>query len=159
MFLDSAFFFPIFIAPAIEVVRARTELEMCIRDRVYAELLPWDAPEDAVLARNPEGFILSGGLHSSRVEDLPALPGYVLESGFPILAIGDGSHVLVRALGGEVKVADERKYELAELKIISPSRLLYEGDHPQVWMPSGAVSYTHLDVYKRQGGSPGKKVR
>ena len=104
--------------------------------QVYAELLPWDAPEDAVLARNPEGFILSGGLHSSRVEDLPALPGYVLESGFPILAIGDGSHVLVRALGGEVKVADERKYELAELKIISPSRLLYEGDHPQVWMCS-----------------------
>jgi GMP synthase (glutamine-hydrolysing) len=105
--------------------------------QVYAELLPWDTPEDQVMSLAPKGFILSGGPRSVYSLGAPSLPGYVIRSGLPILGICYGMQALVDALGGEVAPADEREYGLANLSIIQPSQLLQEKDDPRVWMSHG----------------------
>src|SRR5512138_3657193 len=70
--------------------------------QVYCELFPWDAPAETVLALQPRGFILSGGPASVYAPDAPFIPGYVLESGLPVLGICYGMQALTQALGGQV---------------------------------------------------------
>ena len=45
---------------------------------VYCELVSWRAPADEVLARQPKGFILSGGPNSGYDPGAPTLPDYCL---------------------------------------------------------------------------------
>jgi len=64
-----------------------------IRDaKVYAALFPWDAPQEKVMVEKPKGFVLSGGPSSVYDPGAPRIPGYVLESGLPILGICYGMH-------------------------------------------------------------------
>ena len=105
--------------------------------QVYAELLPWDAPEAEVLAHDPKGFILSGGPRSIYEPDTPFLPAYVIATGLPILGICYGMQALVDALGGKVAPAGEREYGQAEMMVTHPSVLLREEDQPRVWMSHG----------------------
>ena len=105
--------------------------------QVYAELLPWDAPQGQVLRLNPKGFILSGGPASVYAPGAPNLPAYVIDSGKPILGICYGLQVLVHALGGKVSPSGEREYGMAELTIIQPSLLLREDEDSRVWMSHG----------------------
>ncbi|HOE69457.1 MAG TPA: glutamine-hydrolyzing GMP synthase [Brevefilum sp.] len=102
--------------------------------QVYAELLPWDTPESAVMAHNPEGFILSGCLRSALEPGAPVLPGYVIQSRRPILGIGSGMSALVLALGGRMTSTAAQKYDLHRVNIPCSSRILQVGDDPRVWM-------------------------
>ncbi len=105
--------------------------------QVYSELLPWDAPQKAVMAHDPKGFILSGGPHSVYAPGAPHLPKYVLDSGLPILGICYGMQALTQALGGKVDPAGKREYGPASLSVIHSSALLTEEDDLQVWMSHG----------------------
>lgn len=105
--------------------------------QVYAELMPWDASEELVMAQNPKGFILSGGPNSVYAEDAPHLPDFVLTSGLPILGICYGMQVLTHALGGRVAPAGKREYGPSALTVIESSMILAEQDHSQVWMSHG----------------------
>lgn len=105
--------------------------------KVYTELLPWNMPEETVMAHRPKGFILSGGPHSVYALGAPHLPKYVLDSGLPILGICYGMQVLTKALGGKVAPAGKREYGPASLAVIEPSLLLSETDESQVWMSHG----------------------
>ena len=105
--------------------------------QVYSELLPWNTPEETVMARQPKGFILSGGPNSIFDTGAPILPVYVLESGLPILGICYGMQALTDALGGKVIHAGKREYGTADLQYLHPSPLLSKADHPQVWMSHG----------------------
>ena len=102
---------------------------------VYCELFPWDAPAQNVLALHPQGFILSGGPMSVYAEHAPSLPGYVLESGLPILGLCYGMQVLAHTLGGEVAPASEREYGMAEIQPLVSGSLL--DDISTVWMSHG----------------------
>lgn len=111
-----------------------------VRDaRVYCELVPWDAPAEEVLAREPAGYILSGGPASVYAEGAPRLPSYVLASGRPVLGICYGMQLLTHALGGVVAPSEEREYGQAELFIDAPdSPLFQEVPSPTtVWMSHG----------------------
>lgn len=109
--------------------------------RVYAEIFPWDADPAQVMANAPLGLILSGGPNSVYDPGAPSLPGYVLESGLPILGICYGMQLLAHALGGAVSGAAVREYGPARVNVIG-------GDAPEslfhalppaldVWMSHG----------------------
>jgi GMP synthase (glutamine-hydrolysing) len=102
---------------------------------VYCELFPWDAPADKVFALQPRGFILSGGPASVYAKDAPTLPGYVLESGLPVLGICYGMQLLTHTLGGKVDPSTEREYGPAEIQPLIPGTML--DVLSKVWMSHG----------------------
>ncbi len=121
---------------------------------VYCELLPWDAPQEAALALNPRGFILSGGPNSVYDADAPTLPAYVLERGVPLLGICYGMQLLAHRLGGRVAGSHKREYGPAILQVDVQNSSLFRDwkleigesaatsqpsiSHPQlVWMSHG----------------------
>ena len=110
---------------------------------VYCELVHWDAPADEVLALEPKGFILSGGPNSVYDPGAPTLPGYVLESGVPVLGICYGMQLLSHALGGRVAGSTEHEYGPARLVIDERDNPLFagwespDGRAAQVWMSHG----------------------
>jgi GMP synthase (glutamine-hydrolysing) len=103
---------------------------------VYCELFPWDAPAETVLALRPRGFILSGGPASVYAPGAPTLPGYVLESGLPILGICYGMQLLTHTLGGKVNPSPEREYGPATVETLRANPLLSALSFP-VWMSHG----------------------
>lgn len=111
---------------------------------VYCELLPWRTPAAEVLARQPRGFILSGGPNSVYDAGAPTLPDYVLESGRPVLGICYGMQLLVHNLGGRVAGSQKREYGPATLRVDAPDSPLFRhwddataADARQVWMSHG----------------------
>lgn len=123
---------------------------------VYCELFPWDAAPAQVLALNPKGFILSGGPASVYEPGAPILPGYVLESGLPVLGICYGMQALTQALGGRVAPSSRREYGLAQVETLQSNPLLSEGSQP-VWMSHGdriEVPPPDFTVLARSDNSP-----
>jgi GMP synthase (glutamine-hydrolysing) len=103
---------------------------------VYCQLHPWDAAAELVLGVNTRGFILSGGPASVYAPGAPQIPGYVLESGLPILGICYGMQALTYALGGNVSPSADREYGPAEIDTLEINPILDAGSY-QVWMSHG----------------------
>jgi GMP synthase (glutamine-hydrolysing) len=103
---------------------------------IYSELFPWDTPAERVLELRPKGFILSGGPASIYEPHAPQIPGYVLESGLPVLGICYGMQALTHALGGQVAPTGKREYGPAQVETLDPNPLLGEGSQ-RVWMSHG----------------------
>ncbi len=103
---------------------------------VYCELFPYHAPPEAVQAIHPRGYILSGGPSSVYEPGAPQVPGFVLESGLPILGICYGMQALTHALGGRVAPSARREYGPAEVERLIDDPLLPAGRQP-VWMSHG----------------------
>ncbi len=103
---------------------------------VYCELFPHDAPAEDVIARQPRGFVLSGGPASVYEPGAPQVPGYVLSSKRPIMGICYGMQALAHALGGRVSPAVDREYGRAKVQIADGDDLL-PADLDQVWMSHG----------------------
>ena len=85
--------------------------------RVYAEVLPWDAPADRVRALAPRAIILSGGPSSVYEDGAPTLPAYILDLGVPILGICYGMQLLAHHLGGDVRPVERREFGHATVHI------------------------------------------
>jgi len=102
---------------------------------IYCELFPWDTPAEKVLALHPRGFILSGGPASVYAESAPGMPGYILETGLPILGICYGMQILVHSLGGKVSPAEQREYGPAEIQPLMRGTML--DVISRVWMSHG----------------------
>ncbi len=105
---------------------------------VYAEILPWNAPEAQVAARQPRGIILSGGPNSVYDAGAPGLPDYIVRMRVPILGICYGMHLLAHTLGGQVIPGDQREYGPAEVDILE-ANVLFAGlaARQAVWMSHG----------------------
>jgi len=105
---------------------------------VYCELLPHDTSWSDVAPLRPRGVILSGGPASVYEPGAPQLPGWVLESGLPVLGICYGMQLLAHALGGAVEPAAEREYGPATIEVLEPHPIF--ADLPErldVWMSHG----------------------
>ncbi len=107
--------------------------------QVYAEILPWNAPEAQVMARRPVGLILSGGPNSVYGEGAPTLPDYVTRIDVPVLGICYGMHLLAHTLGGQVVPGVAREYGPAEIDILATDAPLFAGldTRQTVWTSHG----------------------
>jgi GMP synthase (glutamine-hydrolysing) len=87
--------------------------------RVYSELIPYDTPVEEIMAREPEGIILSGGPSSVYQEGAPRVDGALFDLEAPMLGICYGMQLMGLALGGEVGSVQIREYGRSELRVKS----------------------------------------
>ena len=110
---------------------------------VYCEIVSWRAPAEEVLARQPKGFILSGGPNSVYDPGAPALPDYVLGAGVPVLGICYGMQLLAHRLDGRVAGSAQREFGPASLTVDETAAPLFanwgaaDGLDATVWMSHG----------------------
>ncbi|MFH0911570.1 MAG: glutamine-hydrolyzing GMP synthase [Planctomycetota bacterium] len=106
--------------------------------KVYARILPCQAPFDRIREVHPLGIILSGGPANVYGENAPRCAPEVFRMGVPVLGICYGAQLLAEAKGGEVRPAESREYGLAKL-IVSREHPLFDGlpRTLNVWMSHG----------------------
>ncbi|HEX8140294.1 MAG TPA: glutamine-hydrolyzing GMP synthase [Pyrinomonadaceae bacterium] len=107
---------------------------------VYCEILPFNAPVDEILARQPKGLILSGSPSSVYDEGAPRpAPDLLQRIDAPVLGICYGLQVLAADLGGEVKPSQSREYGYARLQVLEAESPLFAGlpAEMDVWMSHG----------------------
>ncbi len=107
--------------------------------RVYCEILPFNAPLADIRARKPAALILSGGPASVTADDAPALTEGLLSLGVPVLGICYGLQAMTQALGGTVSRSAHREYGRSFIQVADAADLLANLDEPrtQVWMSHG----------------------
>ena len=105
---------------------------------VYSELVPYDAPEEAVRKLNPRGLILSGGWASVYEPGAPKLPEWVQRADLPVLGVCYGMQLQSYALGGQVAPPAEREFGPATIEVLD-DHSLFAGTPPEqlVWMSHG----------------------
>jgi GMP synthase (glutamine-hydrolysing) len=106
---------------------------------VYAEMLPWDAPPEALNGVLLKGIILSGGPNSVYDRQAPSLPDHLLDRGVPVLGICYGMQLLAHHWGGRVAAAQSREYGAAQIVVDDPDSPLFAGlvSPLEVWMSHG----------------------
>jgi GMP synthase (glutamine-hydrolysing) len=107
--------------------------------RVYCEILPFNAPLADIAARRPSALILSGGPASVTQDDAPRLTAGLLGLGVPVLGICYGLQAMTQALGGRVARSASREYGRAHVQVDDAADLLADLDEArvQVWMSHG----------------------
>jgi GMP synthase (glutamine-hydrolysing) len=107
---------------------------------VYCEILPYSAPVETILQRNPKGLIFSGGPSSVYDDGAPKPNPTLLEQvDCPTLGICYGFQVFARELGGQVAASPNREFGYARLKVLDATSRLFQGLPPEmdVWMSHG----------------------
>jgi GMP synthase (glutamine-hydrolysing) len=130
---------------------------------VYAEIYPFNIPQDKLLALNPKGIILSGGPSSVYADDAPHPVADIFNLGIPVLGICYGLQLLAYRLEGKVDRAARREYGRASLNVDSFDDL-FEGVSPEttVWMSHGDMLLeppADFDIIAHSGNSPVCAVR
>jgi GMP synthase (glutamine-hydrolysing) len=122
---------------------------------VYCELIPYDAPAEAVTGLDPVGYILSGGPASVYAPGAPHLPDYVLSSHRPVLGICYGMQLLAYHLKGQVDPATEREYGPARVELTDADNPLFsnfKSPPARAAQPGRATSDLQpLDVWMSHG--------
>jgi GMP synthase (glutamine-hydrolysing) len=85
---------------------------------VYSEIVPHTVTAREVLARRPQGIILSGGPSSVYAERAPRLDPAIYETGVPVLGICYGAQLIALQLGGEVARTGTGEYGRTPLRVL-----------------------------------------
>jgi GMP synthase (glutamine-hydrolysing) len=108
---------------------------------VYSEIVPFNRAEGARERLQPKAVILSGGPASVTESGSPRAPGWVFQSGLPILSICYGQQTTAVQLGGEVEGGHAAEFGRADVEIREKSALfegVWEvGRRYPVWMSHG----------------------
>ncbi len=107
-------------------------------NRVYCEILPFDAGAAEVRRRGPVGLILSGGPQSVYSPAAHAIDAEIFECGVPVLGICYGLQLMAHVLGGGVAPAAAREYGRAQIRLDRRDGL-FDGlaESETVWMSHG----------------------
>src|SRR3712207_6528055 len=84
--------------------------------RVLSEIVPHDAPLDALAAARPAGIVLSGGPKSIHEPGAPRVDPQLFALGVPVLGICYGQQAMAAALGGEVARTGVAEFGRTELR-------------------------------------------
>ena len=126
-------------------------------NKVYSEILPFNASIEKIKAFAPKGIILSGGPSRVNAKGAPFPDRDIFNLGIPILGICYGMQLMAQCLGGRVGRAAKREFGRAGLVIDDYSDLfkgLASKRHNVVWMshgdkiqkyPKGFKSIAHTD--------------
>ena len=105
---------------------------------VYSEIVPHSITADELLARHPQGIILSGGPKSVNETPAPSIDPAIYDLGIPILGICYGAQLLVQQLGGEVARTGRGEYGRTTLTLTDRSPLFVDWPaEDEVWMSHG----------------------
>ena len=111
---------------------------------VYSEIYPWDVSDDAILAFDPQGVILSGSPESVNLEVPPKVSQAVFKLGVPVLGICYGMQTMAAELGGKVESSSHREFGYAEVSPNNSTLLAGLDDFDdaanaklKVWMSQG----------------------
>jgi len=106
--------------------------------KVYCEILPFNAGIDEIKALNPKALVLSGGSGSVYEEDAPYCSREVFDLNLPMLGICYGMQLMAKVLGGEVTPAQRSEFGKTSLNIRSKEGL-FQGLPEEVicWMSHG----------------------
>lgn len=123
---------------------------------VYAEILPCDAPLEAVKQLDPVALVLSGGPASVYEENAPSADPALLEMGLPVLGICYGMGWMAKQLGGEVTPSDQREYGRREVEVFDAEAtpLAHVSKETTTWMSHGDQIEVLPDGFKKIAASP-----
>ncbi len=104
---------------------------------VYSEILPADAPLQAITSLSPKGIILSGGPSSVLEEGSPRCNPKVFSLGIPLLGICYGHQLMGYELGGNVRPGKKKEY--GRVQLTAGKSMLFQGMHgvQPVWFSHG----------------------
>jgi GMP synthase (glutamine-hydrolysing) len=107
-------------------------------NKVYSEILPFNAPIDKIKAFGAKGIVLSGGPSSIYDKEAPICDLEIFRLGIPVLGICYGMQLMAHALGGQVAKAAKREYGRATLMVDDDADLFWGiPQSSKVWMSHG----------------------
>ncbi len=123
--------------------------------RVYSELIPYDTPVDEILAREPEGVILSGGPNSVYEEGAPRVADELFNLDVPLFGICYGMQLMALQMGGEVGAVQIREYGRSRIQVKEP-RGIFAGtpEEQQAWTSHGDAVFSPPEGFSVTAETP-----
>ncbi|MGD9580369.1 MAG: glutamine-hydrolyzing GMP synthase [Vampirovibrionia bacterium] len=120
--------------------------------KVYCEILPFNASIEDIKKLSPKGVILSGGPSSVFAEGAPVCTMDIFKLNIPILGICYGLQLMCQLLGGKVDSSDKREFGSADIRVDS-HRGIFDGfdflEELNVWMSHGDRVVSLPDGFER----------
>ena len=107
---------------------------------VYSEIVPHTITAAELVARRPQGIILSGGPKSVNENPAPHIDPAIYDAGIPILGICYGAQLLALQLGGEVARTGRGEYGRTSLTLTERSPIFVD------WPVDAEVWMSHADA-------------
>ena len=105
---------------------------------VYSEIVPHTVTAAELVARRPQGIILSGGPKSVNDVPAPQVDPAIYDTGIPILGICYGAQLVAQQLGGEVARTGRGEYGRTPLTLTDRSPIFVDWPADAVvWMSHG----------------------
>ena len=113
---------------------------------VYCEIWDHDVDESYFKEFDPQGIIFSGGPESANTDGAPKAPGFIYNTGVPILGICYGLQILAEEFGGRVEASAKSEFGFAQVSTTGTNHLL-----DNICDRVGVEGDTHLDVWMSHG--------
>ena len=123
--------------------------------RVFSELIPYDTPVEEIMAKEPEGIILSGGPNSVYGEGAPRVDERLFDLESPMLGICYGMQHMALSLGGEVGAVQIREYGRSDL-VIKDHEGIFAGtpDEQKAWTSHGDAVFAPPEGFRVTAETP-----
>ncbi len=118
-------------------------------------MIPYDTPVEEILAREPEGIILSGGPNSVYEAGAPRVEETLFDLDVPMLGICYGMQLMALSMGGHVEAVQIREYGRSRIEV-TEQKLLFAGtpDEQVAWTSHGDAVLAAPDGFQVTARTP-----